>query len=133
MILLYCLGVLFIRVHINRVKIAENFELWKPKAKQNSEKKLPRTQAEEASEAEDSVWKPRSLPLGCADYTANNREHESPPGQSPIHPITDTPSTDNRDHTYHPSESPRSRRELQFTETNLQLLYLQLEYYLKPI
>jgi len=102
-------------VHINRLKIADNFELWKPKAKQNSEKNLPRTEAEETSEAEDSVWKPRSLPLACADCTANNGERENPPGQSPIHPITDTPTTDTCDPTYHHSDSPRSRRELQST------------------
>ena len=97
------------------MKIADNPELWKLKAKQKPEKKLPRTQAEEASEAEDDVWKPRSLPLSCADYTVHNGEHENSPGKSPIHPITDTPTTDNRDPTYHPSEPPRSRRELQST------------------
>jgi len=74
-------------VHVNRLEIADNPVLWKPKAKQKSEKKLHRTQAEETSEAEDSVWKPRSLPLACADYTANNNKHENPPGQSPTHPI----------------------------------------------
>jgi len=102
-------------VHINRLKIADNPELWKPKTKHKSEKKLPRTQTEETSEAEDSVWKPRSLPLACADCTVNNSQRENPPGRSPIHPITDTPTTDNRDPTYHPSDSPRSRRELQST------------------
>jgi len=54
-------------VHINRLKIADNFENWKPKAKQESVQKLPRTEAEETSEAEVTVWKPRSLLLACAD------------------------------------------------------------------
>ena len=102
-------------VHINRLKKADNPELWKLKAKQKPEKKLPRTQAEETSEAEDSVWKPKSPPLPCADYTVNNGEHENPPGQSPVHPISDTPTNDNRDPTYYPSDSPRSRCELQST------------------
>ena len=94
------------------MKIADKPELWKPKTKQKSEKKLPRTQTEDTSEAEDSVWKPRSLPLACADCTVNNGEREIPPGQSPI---PDTPTTDTCDPTYHPSDSPRSRRELQST------------------
>ena len=42
-------------VHFNRLKIADNPELWKLKAKQKSEKKQPRTQAEETSEGEDKV------------------------------------------------------------------------------
>ena len=102
-------------VHINRLKIADNPELWNLKVKQKPEKKQPRTRAEETSEVEDNVWKPRSFPLPCADYTVNNGEHENPPCQSPIHPITDTSTTDNRDPTYRPSDSPRSRRELHST------------------
>jgi len=102
-------------VHINRLEIADNPELWKPKTKQKSQKNLPRTRTEDTSEAEDSVWKPRSLPSVCADCTANNGERENPPGQSPIHPIPDTPTTDTYDPAYHPSDSPRYRRELQST------------------
>jgi hypothetical protein len=60
------------------------------------EKKPPGTQAEETSEAEDGVWKPRFLPLPCADYTVNNGKRENPPGQSPLNPITNTPTTDKR-------------------------------------
>jgi len=68
------------------LKIADNPELWNLKAKQKPEKKQPRTQAEETSEGEDSVWKPRCVALPCADYTVNDGERENPPGQSPIHP-----------------------------------------------
>ena len=103
----------------NRLKIADNPELWKPKAKHKLEKKQPRTQAEETSEAEDSVWKLRSLPLPCAYYTVNKGEHENPLRQIHIHIITDTPTTDNRDSTYHPSDSPRFRREIQSTTNEL--------------
>jgi len=77
-------------VHINRLKIADIPELWNLKSKQKPEKKQPRTQAEETSEAEASVWKPTSVTLPRADYTVNDGEHVNPPGQSPIHPITHT-------------------------------------------
>ena len=103
-------------VHINRLKSADNPELWKPKTKQKPEKKheIP---TEETDEDEDSVWKLKSLPLAYADPTANNGECEPRPSQSPIHTPIDTPITVNLDPTYHPPDSLRSRRELQSTRT----------------
>ena len=73
-------------VHINRLKTADNPELWKPKTKQKPEKKLHVIPTEETEETEDSVWKPKSLPLAYADHTVNRSEREPPPDQSPIHP-----------------------------------------------
>ena len=104
-------------VHINRLKTADNPELWNPKTKHKPEKKKHVNPTEETDEDEDSVWKPKSLPLAYVDPTANNGECEPPPGQRPIHPPIDTPITVNQDPTYHPSDSPRSRRELQSTRT----------------
>ena len=120
-------------VHINRLKITDNPELWKPKTKQKSEKKLLRTQTENTSEAEDSVWKPRSLPPACADCTVNNGERENPPGQSPIHPITDTPLLITA--ILHTTLLTHLDLDANFSlpGTNLQLLDLELEYYLRPI
>ena len=102
-------------VHVNSLKTADNPKLWKPKAKQKPEKKLPKNLAVETNEAEESEWKPRPLWLAYADCTVNNGERETPPGQSPIHPPTNMPTTDNRDPTYHPPATPRSRCELQST------------------
>ena len=104
-------------VHINRLKSDNNPELWKPKTKQKPQKKLHVNPTDGTDEPEDSVWKPKSLSLAYADDTVNNRECEPPADQSPIHPTIDTPNTDNQDPTYHPSDSLRSRRELQSTRT----------------
>ena len=115
------------------MKIADNPELWKTKTKQKSQKNLPRNQREDTSEVEDSVWKTRSLPLACADSKANNGERENPPGQSPIHPITDTPTTDTCD----PNTTLQTHQDLDanfsLPGTNLQLLDRELEYYLRQI
>ena len=43
-------------VHINRLKSADNPELWKPKTKQKPEKKKHVIPTEETDEVEDSVW-----------------------------------------------------------------------------
>ena len=102
------------------MKIADDPEPWKPKTKEKSEKKLPRTQTEETSEAEDSVWKTRSLPLACADCTVNNGERENPPGQSLIHPITDTPNTEQNKKEF------TSVSEIRQIESLLKLLELKL-------
>ena len=102
--------------HINRLKKADNLDLWKFKAKQKLEKKLPRTQAEETNKAEVSVRNRSSLRLPCTDYTVKNCEYENPSGQCTVHPISDTPTNNNRDPTCHPSDLPRSRRELQCTK-----------------
>ena len=51
------------------MKIADNTDLWKLKAKHEFEKNQPRTQAEETIKVEFSVRNPSSLPLPCTDYT----------------------------------------------------------------
>ena len=102
-------------VHINRLKTAENPELWKPKTKQKPEKKHVYP-TEETDEAEGNVWKPKSLPLAYADPTANNGELNPLQVKAPFTPIH-TPNTVNQDPTYHRSDSPRSIRELQSTRT----------------
>ena len=73
-------------VHINGLKSADNTKLWKPKSKQKPEKKLHVNPTEETDEAEDSVRKPKSLPLAYADHTVNSSEREPLTDQSPIHP-----------------------------------------------
>ena len=62
------------------MKTADNPELWKPKAKQKLEKKQPKNFVEKSSEAEESEWKPRPLPLAYADHTVSNDQRETPPG-----------------------------------------------------
>jgi len=120
-------------VHINKLKIADNPELWNLKAKQKSEMKQPRTQAEETSEEEDSVWKPRSAPLPCADYTLNDGEHEIPPGQvlstqSQTRPLLITAILHTVLQTHLDLDANFS-----LPGTNLQLLDRELEYYLRLI
>ena len=103
-------------VHVNRLKLAENSELWKPKTRKKPEKKRE-ILTEENDETEDSMWKLKSLPLAYAGPSANSSECEPSLGQSPIHTPTDTPIAVNQDPTYQPPDSPRSRRELQSTRT----------------
>ena len=59
----------------HRLKIADNTDLWKLKAKHEFEKKQPRTQAEETNNVEFSVRNRSYVRLLCTDYTVNNGEH----------------------------------------------------------
>ena len=52
------------------------------------------------------MWKLKSLPLVYEDPTVNNSECEPSPGQSPIHPLTDTPIAVNQDPAYQPPRFP---------------------------
>jgi len=53
------------------------------------------------------------------DDSLGTSEHETPPLQTPevIQSEVDTSCSELRDPSYHPSDTPRSRRELQSTRT----------------
>jgi len=104
-------------VHVNRIKIAYNSEVWKPKfetrTKKQGDKGTPKKDKEEE-------FKFKSFPLMRTDESPSNPEREPPPLQNPetIHSDVDTPCSELKDPSYHPTETPKSRQELQTTRTD---------------
>jgi hypothetical protein len=99
-------------VHINRLKKAYNQNLWKPEKEKKAVKKLPKPPVEYTTEEEEEL-PARSFPLASTsrEVLPNQVRIDSSPAQPPAV----SPSTDRSDPTYHPPETPRSKRELQIT------------------
>jgi hypothetical protein len=105
-------------VHVNRLKEAYNSDAWnfKPERKLNRTKKTV-TQTDEGEENE--IWL-GSAPLLKARRSEVGDESRSRPDPvldtpDPIQQPLDTPSSEYRDPSYEPPETPRSRRELRVT------------------
>ena len=103
-------------VHVNRLKETHNQEAWNPKP----ERKLKRTRktVTQIDEGEETEIKTGSTPLWKASRTEVGDEHRPPPDPvldtpDPIQQSLDTPSSEYRDPSYEPPETPRSRGELQ--------------------
>ena len=105
---------------MNRLKQAYNFDAWEPKAKQKKRRK-PREKPPPHTEEEEEI-KIGPFPLLQATPQARETEQRTSPDSSPHTPeasphMLDTPASENRDPTYVPFQTPRSRRELQPTRT----------------
>jgi hypothetical protein len=96
-------------VHINRLK-AYNQNLWKPETENKAIKKFPKSPVEHATEEEVPV---RAFTL---TNTSRNAPNQTQIDNSPAQLPTDSPTTDHSDPTYHPPETPRSKRELDYEE-----------------
>jgi hypothetical protein len=107
-------------VHINRLKKAYNADLWKPKARNNTVKNLPKARTQRTEENEEVELQIRFFPLSDTSRAPSNREHGTPPdragddtGTAQLSP--GSPSTDHSNPNYYPPETPQSQRELQTT------------------
>jgi len=106
---------------VNRLKQAYNFDAWEPKAKRKKKRK-PRGKPPPHTEEEGEEIKIGSFRLLQTTPQARETEPRTSPDSSPHTPETtphmlDTPASENRDPTYVPFQTPRSRRELQLTRT----------------
>jgi hypothetical protein len=110
-------------VHVNRIKPAYNSETWNPKTKLKVKKEPPKKTKvrleEEEGEEEEETRVGIHLLLNSGQ-TEVRMEPEAPPDQSfdtpeAVTPVTDTPTSEFQDPTYLPSQTPRSRMELQTT------------------
>jgi transposase InsO family protein len=111
-------------VHVNRLKRACSSDAWKPKTGRKSKKTLRRkprrhTEGEEVEENEIQIG---PFPLVQAAPQQDEPEPPEPLDPNlntpePTHQTVDTPASENRDPTYAPPVTLRSRRELQPTRT----------------
>jgi hypothetical protein len=110
-------------VHVNRLKLSHNTEIWKPKTEHKFAKKRPKkpvTRPVEEEEEEEEEIRARPLPVKKANRPEDSTDHEILPNSNlstpePLPQITDTPASERSDPSYQPSETPRSRREMQNT------------------
>ena len=102
-------------MHVNRLKEAYNPVTWNPKP----ERKPKRTgkTVTQINEGEENEIKIGSTPLWKASRTEVGDEQTATGSFDSPQPIQslDTPSSEYRDPSYEPPETPRSRRELRVT------------------
>jgi len=96
-------------VHVNRMKRAYSSEVWKPKFKSRTKKRLQRETKRPAKQDEEEEFKFNSFPLVRTDDSPGTPECEPPPLQTPetIQSDVDTPCSELKDPSYHPSETPK--------------------------
>ena len=112
-------------VHENRLKKIHGMRSWKPNIGQQATKKPQRRRAKRLSESDENEeeFKFGSFPLAVTEPPAQADERVTPPGRAAASPdptqlVGDTPSPRYNDPSYHPPETPRSRREMQTTRTD---------------
>jgi hypothetical protein len=72
-------------VHVNRLKIAHNTDLWKPKQHRNATKKAREKVKKHLDEEEEDEFRNGSLPIQIPNYTGRT-ESETPLVQTPNTP-----------------------------------------------
>jgi len=108
-------------VHANRLKIAHNTDLWKPKQHRNATRKTREKEKRHLDEEEGDEFRIGSLPMQIPNYN-DRTESETPLVQTPNTPdpvqqMVETPVLERDDQNYTPPRTPRSRREMQPTRT----------------
>ena len=105
-------------LHVNRLKRAYNTEVWKPKFERSTKKRWQKESRTPAKQNEEDI-KFNPFPLAMTDGSLCTPEREPPPPENPeiIQSEVDTPCSELKDASYHPSETPKSRREFQSTRT----------------
>ena len=103
-------------VHVNRLKIAHNTDLWKPKHR-NATRKTREKEKKHLDEEEGDEFRMGSLPMQIPNYN-DRTESETPLVQTPdtpdpIQQMVETPVLERDDQNYTPPRTPRSRREMQ--------------------
>ena len=93
--------------------------MWKPKTERKVAKKHPKKQVPLPVEEAEEEIRARPLPITKANRPEGSADHEILPLSTPepLPPITDTPASERSDPSYQPSETHRSRREIQNTRT----------------
>jgi len=106
-------------VHVNSLKIAHSAEVWKRKFEQSTKKRWRRESRKPAKQDEEEEVKFNPFPLVMTDDSLGTPEREPPPPQTPeiIQSEVDTPCSELKDPSYHPSETLKSRREFHSTRT----------------
>ena len=106
-------------VHINRLMGAYTSEHWKTQVKHRTKKRSRKESAKLSKQNEEEfIVNPYPMVIEEDSPSANEKEprlHQTP--ETPDLPQSDaeTPSSELRDPSYHPSDTPKSRRELQAT------------------
>ena len=105
-------------VHVNRLKIAHNPEIWKPKQKSENPRIQTEKKINKSEEVEEYEVEIGSRPLLKTRPTQERLEPRTSPSQTPsiadsVQQAVDTPHSERTDPTYEPPGTPRTRRELQ--------------------
>ena len=100
-------------VHVNRLKLAHNPEIWKPITERKVAKKRPKKPVTRTvEEAEEEEIRATPLPVTKANRPEDSTDHEILPNSNLSTPeslsqITDTPASERFDQSYQPSENPQ--------------------------
>jgi hypothetical protein len=105
-------------VHVNRLQIAHNPEIWEPKQKPGNPKIRPKKEITNSEGLEEYEVQIGSRPLLKTGPPQERFEPRTPPSQTPSTPdyvqqAVDTPYFERADPNYEPPGTPGSRRELQ--------------------
>jgi hypothetical protein len=104
-------------VHVNRLKRVHDQDFWNAQSKRKSRKGFPKRSAEHSDSDTEEGFRIGPFPMVTPNYPAEGTDFQNQvldtPGsaQQPL----DAPSSEQRDPSYRPPETPRSRRELQAT------------------
>ena len=103
-------------VHVNRLKMAYDLKIWKPKPKLEISKKRKNQKAVKPEEQEEeNEMQIGSLPLLKRGRLIEGLEPRTPQNQVPCTPVsasqTVSPHSERRDPSYEPPRTPWSRRE----------------------
>jgi hypothetical protein len=108
-------------VYVNRLKIAHNTDLWKPKQHRNAKKKTREKVKKLLDEEEEDEFRIGSLPIQIPNYNARTESEtplvQTPNTPDPVQQMVETPLLERDDQNYTPPRTPRSRREMQPTRT----------------
>ena len=110
-------------LHVNRLKEAHGQKMWNDQHKQKPRRKVPNRSADHSDSNEEDEIKIGPFPLITSNVQTSGREGTTLRTQDLYTPdaatqILDTPFSEQTDPSYHPPETPRSRRELQTTRTD---------------
>ena len=108
-------------VHVNRLKGAYASEQWKTQVEPKTRKQSRKGSARHSRQDEEE-YVVNHYPIVITEDVPSAPERENAARENPETPDTaqsevETPSSELRDPSYHPSDTPKSRRELQATRT----------------
>jgi len=92
-------------VHVNRLKIAHNTDLWEPKQHRNSTKKAREKEKKHLDEEEGDEFRIGSLPMQIPNYDRTESEIplvQTPSTPDPVQQMVETPVLERDDQNYTP-------------------------------
>ena len=110
-------------VHVNRLKQAHGQKMRNDQHKRKPRRNVPSRSADHSDSSGEDEIKIGPFPLVTSNAQTSSRERSTPRTQDLYTPdaatqVLDTPFSEQTDPSYHPPETPRSRRELQTTRTD---------------